>query len=228
MLTLKICRKNICKLFLTVGCIICLCISFACAASVPSRDLDYSTSSTNNEEVNAPQVIEKEADDLFYKGINSKNNSTKEAYLIKSLNKYMLLLSIQPDNAVFATQVGVIHDLLGHKSLAKSYFYRAVNLENLNPFANYYFGEYYFNMKDYRRALKYYTIALNNGYASYYEVHNRLATVYEKLGDLAKAKDYYSVSLVVNPNQRNINKRILLLNKAYYSKKDYRHKQTRE
>lgn len=225
MLILRICSKSICAILLSVICITSLCVNHSYADSVPAGGLDYGTSSLQTS-LSAPQKIEQEADDLFYKGINSKNNEIKEAYLIKSLSKYMLLLSIQPDNAVFCTQIGVIHDLLGHKSQAKNYFYRAINLENLNPFANYYFGEYYFNMKDYRNALKYYTIAFKNGYGSYYEVHNRLATIYEKLGDLGKAKDHYTASIVVNPKQKELNKKIIQLNKTYYSKRDYKKKKS--
>ncbi len=220
----KICKKDVCNLIYLVIGITCLFASHVGATSVPEEGLRYDISDSKSS-LNNPQIIEQEADNLFYKGINSKDNAKKEAYLTKSLGKYMLLLSIQPDNAIFCTQIGVIHDLLGNKSLAKNYFYRAINLENLNPFANYYFGEYYLNMKDYRNALKYYTIAFKNGYGSYYEVHNRLATVYEKLGDLAKAKDHYTASMVVNPAQKGLNSKIIQLNKTYYSKKDYIKKQ---
>ena len=64
-------------------------------------------------------------------------------------------------------------------------------------------------------------MALKNGYGSYYEVHNRLATVYEKLGDLEKAKDHYTVSQMLNPSQKELNDKILILGNTYYNKKEY-------
>ena len=217
---LKICRKHLYICLLSSACLLLNIAGQVLAETVPVKDLDYSNSGAVSA-LKSPQKIEQEADTLFYKGVDEPNKKLKEAYLAKALAKYMLLLSMQPDNAVFCTQIGVIHELNGRKTQAKNYFYRAVNLEKLNPFANYYFGEYYFNIKDYHNALKYYKIALKNGYVSYYEVHNRLATVYEKLGDLQKAKDHYTVSLMVNPNQKRLNNKLLLLDKAYYSKKDY-------
>lgn len=229
MLILRTYKRFIC-LSLLAGTFMFLMYTGCCALAagrVPEKGLDYSTSD-NTPPAITPQQIEQEADDFFYKGVNAKNDKIKEAYLAKALAKYMLLLSIQPDNAIFCTQIAVIHDMCNRKRQAKQYFYRAVNLEYLNPFANFYFGEYYFNIKDYRNALKHYMIAFRNGYASYYELNNRLATVYEKLGDLQKAKDHYTVSIVANPNQKEINSKIYLLDKVYYSKKDYQHSTIRE
>lgn len=229
MQTFKICSKYIvCGILICVGLFANSDAGVARVNDVPKKELNFSSSNTSNVSLKSPQKIEEEADAYFYKGVAEKNEKLKEAYLAKALAKYMLLLSMQPDNVIFCTQIGVIHDLSGRKTQAKNYFFRAINLEKLNPFANYYFGEYYFNMKDYHRALKYYRRAMENGYVSYYEVHNRLATVYEKLGDLEKAKEHYTVSLVVNPNQQSLNKRLLLLDKAYYSKKDYQRHTIRE
>ena len=169
-------------------------------------------------------AIEKEADYYFYEGIENPDKATKEAYLSKALEKYMLLLKYNQNNVIYCTQIGVIHDNLGHSFSAKQYFIRAVNLENLNPFANFYFGEYYFNKRDYNNALKYYKIAYNNGYQNLYQVNIKLATVYEKLGDIEKAKYYYSASNKQNPSIEDVDSKIESLNKVYYSKSDYKMK----
>lgn len=217
MLTIRICKKIVCFCLIIFAFVFCKGLAGVCTEIGTSNEPDYNTVGA----AIVPQQVEQEADNLFYKGIYSKSKKMKETYLAGALTKYMLLLNIQPDNVIFCTQIAVIHDVCGRKSLAKSYFFRAINLENLNPFANYYFGEYYLNMKDYRNALKHYAIAFKNGYGSYYEVNNRLALVYEKLGDLQKAKEHYTISLVVNPNQQEINQKIIMLDKAYYSKKAY-------
>ena len=219
MLILRTCYKSC--LFSTILFLTCIFLNAGCvSAEISSGNSNAIKSNTVKSAVNV-KLTEKAADDLFYKGLAEKNQALKETYLTRALAKYMFLLSIQPNNAIYCTQVGVIHDLCGHGAQAKAYFYRAINLDKLNPFANFYFGEYYFNMKDYRNALKYYLIAFNNGYGSYYEVNNRLAIVYEKLGDLQKAKDYYTISTVVNPNQTHLNKKIRLLDNVYYNKDEY-------
>lgn len=215
---LKTCYKSC--LFSAILFLACVFLNAGCfSAEISSGNSDTKPSTVKS--ANNLKLTEKEADDLFYKGLAEKNQLLKETYLTKALAKYMFLLSIQPNNATYCTQVGVIHDLSGHGAQAKTYFYRAINLDKLNPFANFYFGEYYFNMRDYRNALKYYLIAFNNGYGSYYEVNNRLAIVYEKLGDLQKAKDYYTISTIVNPSQTQLNKKIRLLDNVYYNKKEY-------
>lgn len=165
---------------------------------------------------------ESEADKFFYAGIETQDKKLKEAYLSKALVKYMLLLSVNPGDAIICTQIGVIHDKLGHSKLAKDYLLRAVNLDNLNPFPNFYFGEYYNTRRDYENALKYYKVAYNNGYSSYYEINVKLGTIYEKLGDIEKAKYYYRISKKQNPNVRGLGSKIMSLNKVYYSKSDYK------
>ncbi len=165
--------------------------------------------------------IEKEADTLFYAGIENEDKTTKEAYLDQALTKYMLLLSENPYDAVINTQVGAIHDNLGHSQAAKDYFTRAVNLENLNPFANFYFAEYYFSRRDYNEALKYYLIAYKNGYANSYEVNLKLATIYEKLGDIQKAQKHYIQTKKLNPKISGLGEKIKSLREVYYSKSDY-------
>lgn len=216
---LKTCYKSC--LISTILFLTCVFLNAGCVLAEISSDNNKDIKTNTVKVAGNIKLAEKEADELFYKGLAENNKELKETYLTKALAKYMFLLSIQPNNANYCTQIGVIHDLRGSGALAKNYFYRAINLDKLNPFANFYFGEYYFNMRDYRNALKYYLIAFNNGYGSYYEVNNRLAIVYEKLGDLQKAKDYYTISTVVNPNQKQLNKKIRLLDNVYYNKNEY-------
>ena len=166
--------------------------------------------------------LEVSADKYFYAGIEAADVNKKETYLSKALEKYMLLLKLRPDDVITCTQIGVIHDNLNGPSIAREYFLRALNLDNLNPYANFYYGEYYFAQKDYQNALKYYLISYNNGYKDYFPVNIKLATVYEKLGDIEKAKKHYIDSRKQNPGQKGLSAKIESLGKVYYSRLDYR------
>ena len=170
------------------------------------------------------EQTEAEADKYFYAGLQTNNKNLKEAYLSQALVKYMLLLSIKPDDLVICTQIGVIHDKLGHSRTANDYLFRAISIDSMNPFPNYYYGEYYYAKRDFENALKYYLAAYNNGYQDYYEVNLQLGTIYEKLGDIEKAKYYYRASKRLNPDLKGVNSRIMSLNKVYYSKSDYKKK----
>ena len=165
--------------------------------------------------------LEVSADRYFYEGIEASDTSKKEALLSKALEKYMLLLKLRPNDVVTCTQIGVIHDNLNRPAIAKDYFLRALNLDNLNPYANFYYAEYFFAKKEYQNALNYYLIAYNNGYDKYFPVNIKLATVYEKLGDIEKAKKYYIAASKQNPSQNGLRAKIESLGKVYYSRSDY-------
>lgn len=181
---------------------------------------------TNKSTVNVKSPVNNnvkaEADSLFNSGLTSKDESTKEAYLSQALAKYMLLLSINPNDIYACTQIGVIHDNLNHSVLAKEYLYRAVNINPSDPYPNFYFGEYFLTKRDYHNALKYYKKAYELGYKEYFEVNFRLGTVYEKLGDIEKAKHYYRASKIRNPYLKGMYAKIKALDNVYYSKSDYK------
>jgi len=166
--------------------------------------------------------IENEANKYFYEGLQIEDQRLKEAYLSEALKKYMLLLNIYPNSAILATHVAIIHDNFEHSKIAKEYFFRAVNIEPTNPYVNFYFGEYYFTRKDYQNALNYYKIAYNNGYSGLYEVNLKLGTIYERIGDIEKAKKYYSAASAAKPTFSELKNKIKSLDKIYYSKSDYK------
>ena len=167
------------------------------------------------------EAVEQEADYYFYSGLESLDKTTRDAYFLKALEKYTILLNYSPYDVVSCTQVAVIHENLGHLDIAKEYFKRAYNLKNFNPFANFYFAEYYFSQKDYSKALEHYLIAYNNGYNEHYQVSLRIATIYEKFGDFKKAKQYYRIAKKLNPElNKEIVDKIQSFRKIYYTKYD--------
>ncbi len=166
--------------------------------------------------------VEIEADRLFYAGMETEDQKSKEAYLSQALVKYMLLLTINPQDIICNTQVGVIQDHLNNPKSAKDYFYQAINLDQNHPYANFYFGEYYYRKRSYNEALKHYQIAYHNGYQDFYEINLKLGQLYEKLGDIEKAKLYYNIAKKQNTNSENLDSKLKSLNKIYYSKYDYK------
>lgn len=172
---------------------------------------DYSKFDTNK--------IQKDADlyfNLFLK--NKKENY----YLNSAMSKYYILTKANPSKLEPYVQLGRIYGYLNKPRLAKEYFSKAKNIDADNPFVNFYFGEFYFKRQDYKRALKLYNIAYNNGYNNRYELNLRLATIYEKFADLVNAKKFYEVSYSMKPDDE-IQQKIQLLNELNYEKSEYYH-----
>ena len=210
------------KHLISFGFSLLLC-GIICANANEFSDSSFGAGTTKVSQTVNTADLEKTADKYFYTGMESDDINKREAYLSRALEKYMLLLKLKPNDVTTCTQIAVIHDNLNHPRIAKTYFIRAVNLEKLNPFANFYYGEYYFAKREYQKALIYYLTAYNNGYRDSFPVNLRLATVYEKLGDLAKARIYYIAAEKQNPAQNGIRAKIESLEKIYYSKSDYQH-----
>lgn len=84
-----------------------------------------------------------------------------------------------------------VYDYEDQNSYAKAYFFKALKIDKLNADTNYYFGEYYYSRDDYKRALYFYNIAFENGSKENFNVLIKMALMYEKLGDLLRANQYY-------------------------------------
>ena len=211
-----------------VFAILLLAINFSiCQTVIVAENQSAGTYINNKNKYSKPAIntklIERQADRYFGLGLENHDETTKEAYLMKALEKYMLLFEYNPLDVVSCTQIAIINDNLGNDSTALEYFKKAVNIGYLNPFANFHFAEYYFSKRDYRNALRYYLIAYDNGYDNYYQVSLKLATIYEKFGDFKNAKKYYIISQKHNPELRaGVIDKLKSLNKVYYSKSDYR------
>ena len=139
------------------------------------------------------------------------------------MSKYYLLTKIDYSQITPYIQLARIYDEKNNNRLAKEYFYKASNLDVNNPYANFYFGEFYFKRNDYKRALRYYNIAYNNGLNNRYDLNLRLATIYEKFADLVNAKKFYEVSYSMNPNNVELRQKIQSLNELNYDKSEYYH-----
>ena len=165
-------------------------------------------------------LIQKEADEYFGLFTKTKNKQLKDKYLDIALNRYYLLTKINPSEITFYVQVARMYDNKNKSRLAKEYFSTAYNIDSQDPFVNFHFGEYYFKRRYYKKALYFYNKAYNNGYNNMYELNLRLATIYEKLGDLINAKKFYEISYSLKKDN-TIQQKIQLLNELNYDKSEY-------
>lgn len=162
--------------------------------------------------------------DLYFDYANKQTNKNdKEKFLELALGKYFLASKINPDYTRIYTQLARIYDEMSKDTLAKSNFFHALNLNYTDPYNNFWFGEFYFKRKDYKRALKYYNLAYNNGYSDNFELNLRLATLYEKFADLANAKKFYEATYQINPQQKEIPQKIQLIDSLNYDNSEYYH-----
>ncbi|MDR1168298.1 MAG: hypothetical protein LBK53_05335 [Heliobacteriaceae bacterium] len=195
-------------------------VSFTAAQGSVMYDdyfLDFSAIDTSK--------IEREADDYFTKAAESASPEERGKYIDIAQSRYYILSQIDMQQIKYAVQLARIYDYKKKDRLAKEYFYRAMNLNAYDAHANYYFGEFYFSRKDYKRALARYIIAHNNGLRNKYELNYNMAVIYEKLGDLANAVKYYSACLAANPPSEEVRaelkQKIDSINELNYNKSEY-------
>ncbi len=215
---MKICR-NI-KLFALLFLILSA-YSINASYAVHSGRLEYNSVLFDYSKFNSAK-IKKDADLYFELFLKSEAGEMKNTYLYAAMSKYYLLTKAAPSKIEPYVQLGRIYDYINKPRLAKENFSRAKNINSESPFTNFYFGEFYFKRRDYKKALKHYNVAYNNGYNNNYELNLRLATIYEKFADLVNAKKFYEVSYSMKPDTE-IQQKIQLLNELNYDKTEYYH-----
>ena len=136
------------------------------------------------------EPIAVEADSWLQEALLMSDSEDKRLLLHKAMKNYYILLKIHPDNVDYLNKRGLIYDVLDRNILARSFFSRSLNIDKNNPQTNFLVGDYFYKRRDFKRALKYFSIALQNGYSNY-DIKYKLAIVYEKLGDLCNAKRFY-------------------------------------
>ncbi len=176
--------------------------------------LDYSKLNFNK--------IKSEADNNFNLFLQSTNETDKNNYLNTATSKYYILTKIDPSQIVPYIQLGRIYDYTDHPRLAKESFCKAININPISPYTNLYFGDFYYNRRDYTKALRHYRIAYNNGLNNKYELNLKLAIINEKLADLTNAKKFYEITYKMKPDEK-IQEKIQLLNELNYDKSEYYH-----
>ncbi len=155
-----------------------------------------------------PSQIRTEADFYYNKAADSQTSAERDEFIEIAQAKYYILTMLDHEDIAAAIQLARIYDYRNKNRLAKEYFFKATNLDAYNPYANQYFGDFYYKRKDYKRAINYYKIAHENGLRNKYELNYNMAVIYEKLADLPRARLYYSACLAATPNNAELREKI--------------------
>ena len=165
------------------------------------------------------------ADFYFNKALNAEDKEEKNALLQKASGEYFILTRIDPKNLYAIVQMARVYDYENQNSYAKAYFFKALKIDKPNASTNYYFGDFYFSRDDYKRALYFYNTAFENGYKENFDVLIKMATMYEKLGDLLRANQYYKKAFLIKPDDPELPDKIREIeglryrNTGYYNKR---------
>lgn len=207
--TLMICKKII--LLLSAFFLTCLSVYSIEKASVKYEEnlIDYSVLDS--------QKILKEADSFF----NNYEQTGDKKYLSTAMGKYYILTKIFPVDMYPTVQLARTYDAANVDRLAKEYFNIGYDINKRDPYLNFYNGEFYFKRNDYKRALRYYKIAYNNGYSDYYDLNLKIATIYEKFADLINAKYYYERAYSMNPSASYLKDKAIQIQSLNYDKSEY-------
>ena len=153
--------------------------------------------------------------------MNEMDSKLKQNYLQKASGEYFILSQADPKDLYPIVQLARVYDLENKNQFAKAYFFQALKIDKNNAETNYYFGEYYYKRRDYTRAIYFYNIAFENGWKENFDILLRMGTIYEKLGDLLRANQYYKKAYLVNPDNTKIPDKIRALEALKYQNTGY-------
>ncbi len=167
--------------------------------------------------------MEKEADTFFVAAADSKSDFERNRLMEAAQARYFQLAEYDSTQIKYPLQLARIYDFTKEDRLAKGYFFRALNLDAHNAYANLYLGDFYFARDDYKRALKRYRDAHVNGLQNKYELNYNMGIIYEKFGDLVNAQKYYS-AVAAAKNTPELQNKINSIKALDYGKSEYYYK----
>lgn len=167
------------------------------------------------------ESTKKLADFYFNKALNSKDSDEKTEFLQKASGEYFILTQIEPENLYPLVQLARVYDYENKNSYSKAYFFRALKIDKKNAATNYYFGDFYYARDEYKKALYFYNTAFENGYKENYDVLIKMAVMYEKLGDLLRANQYYKKAYLVKPESMELPDKIREIESLRYKNTGY-------
>jgi tetratricopeptide (TPR) repeat protein len=151
-------------------------------------------------------LVKKTADVYFERALKSQDETQKKDFLKVAGGEYFILTKINPHDLYALDQLARVYDYEGKNSYAKGYFSKALEIDKKHAPTNYYLGNYYYTRNEYKKALTYYNLAYKNGYKEDFEGIMKMATMYEKLGDLLRANQYYKKALLKKQDSKVANK----------------------
>lgn len=168
------------------------------------------------------------ADFYFNKAIEEQDKKLKQEYLQKASGEYFILTRVDHNNLYPIVQLARVYDIENQNSFAKAYFFQALKIDKHNTSTNFYFGEYYFDRRDYTRAIYFYNVAFENGLQENFEILLKMGIMYEKLGDLLRANQYYKKAYLVKPDNVDIPDKIREIEALQYKNTGYYNRNKRK
>ena len=164
------------------------------------------------------ETIETKANIYYDKALKT---SVLNDDMTTALNLCRILTNIAPDNVEYALRLGKLYDTIDKSKYAKGEFYRARSLAPNRPEPYFYLGEHFYGQEQYRKALKFYKQAYDNGYSNNYPTLYKIGDLYEKLGDTRNAIFYLEKASEIEPGidldlKLQQIKNVDSLNKDYY------------
>lgn len=206
----------ICKKFASLFALLCIIITPVFAVekgSVKFEEnlIDYSVLDANK--------ILTDADSFF----EQYETTGDKKFLNTAMGNYYLVTKVFPLEIYPMVQLARTYDEKKLDRFAKEYFNICLDINRKDPYLNYYLGDFYYKRHDFKRALRYFRIAYNNGYRDYYDLNYKIATIYEKFADLSKAKYYYEKAYSMDNSKTNLQDKILQIDSLNYDQSEYYH-----
>lgn len=198
-----------------------------CATAVEFGSVKYDNEQIDYSKINK-ETTQKLADYYFNKALDTQDKDEKKEYLKKASGEYFILTKIEPQNIYPLVQMARVYDFEKQNSYAKAYFFRALKIDKKDAATNYYFGEFYYTREEYIKALYFYNMAFENGFKENFNVLIKMATMYEKLGDLIRANQYYKKAFLVQPENTVVPDKIRELEALRYQNTGYYHKRRKK
>ncbi len=205
------------------ACILLVCVYLCCG--LPSYSVEYGSinkevSSVNYSSIDIDAILKKA--DLYYSlAQKEQDEDLKSEYLKKAEYEYNIVCKAKYDDIYSAIQLGRIYDYQKQDRYAKSYFSRALGLNYRNPYANYYMANFYYDRKDYKKALKFYRKAMDYGIPEDIELLSKMGEIFEKFGDLKRASICYKRAFLIDPSNEDIPDKIREMEEIDYSSAGY-------
>ena len=190
------------------------------AFAIEFGEIKYNNAPIDYSKVDKASTL-KLADFYFNRALSSNSNSERTQYLQKASGEYFILSKTNPGELYPIVQLARVYDFEGKDRYSKAYFFQALKIDKNNPSTNFYFGDYYLYRKDYTKAVYFYNKAFDNGFKENYDVVLKMANIYEKLGDLLRANQYYKKAYLLKPQNSRLPDKIREIENLRYQTMGY-------
>lgn len=213
------------KIFLIfLSILLSVCCLNCSAEAIPVLD-EEQLLSIDYTKFSAPE-LKNLSENNFAKALKEQDKIKKDNYLKTATIQYSILAKLNPDDIENYIKLGRIYDMRSMDKLAKANFSNALGINIKNTMANYYFAQFYYNRKNYKKALFYYQKAFEFGYKQDFETLKRVGYIYEQYGDLQRANLYYKKCSTIKSDPE-LNKKIQEIEGLNYSSTGYDRKKIR-